>query len=299
MSELKQIASDLLASLKEVVYWSDRKTDIWDKAHTVILKAESYLLSKTDDSTFTDEKGTVWNVPTAYAYAMACKALANKYIEIEQQKQRIAELEAQWKRHLDGLPSLGSIGMTAVGVKWLAEHESEIERLRTALESHPDTVRLNWIEKNSGEITGERIEDDPNDDDSDTHDGWAVYGVIEGKGGNTVASATADTLREAIDNAMRIVAPVATSSERLKIAESLLSDLILDEINIPVAPKAPDKVQCPICDGLGVVVGECKILPPPLCSGCDGTGFIKKEVGEKLKDLTNIIYDLALALKEK
>lgn len=259
MSELKQIASDLLASLKEVVYWSDRKTDIWDKAHTVILKAESYLLSKTDDSTFTDEKGTVWNVPTAYAYAMACKALANKYIEIEQQKQRIAELEAQWKRHLDGLPSLGSIGMTAVGVKWLAEHESEIERLRTALEPHPDTVRLNWIEKNSGEITGERIEDDPNDDDSDTHDGWAVYGVIEGKDRNTIASATADTLREAIDNAMCIVAPVA--------------------------PKAPDKVQCPICDGLGVVVGECKILPPPLCSGCDGTGFIKKEVGEKLKDL--------------
>lgn len=41
MAELERRNAELLKALKEVVALSDRKTDVWDRAHAAIAKAET------------------------------------------------------------------------------------------------------------------------------------------------------------------------------------------------------------------------------------------------------------------
>lgn len=107
---------------------------------------------------------------------------------------------ARWaKSRIDTLESdLCSISL-ALGLPALATTEQCVER---AEELRKDGERLDWLEASEGEVSTEMIEDDPNDEDTDMHGGWACYATPLTAGEKRkVVSAIADTLRAALDAA--------------------------------------------------------------------------------------------------
>lgn len=103
-------------------------------------------------------------------------------------------------------------GSTSYGDKETAEDIADLQNAayacgKAALEAElaeakRDSERLDWIEASSGETSQEQIEDDPSDEETEMHEGWAVYAMPEVNGRRKIVSATADTLRDAIDAAM-------------------------------------------------------------------------------------------------
>lgn len=79
--------------------------------------------------TYTDEHGAVWNTPTSYAYAKACRALAHHRDESERLTRRLELIEGRRFPIMGGGPNIPWVIIAPYESQAQSNHGQSLERL--------------------------------------------------------------------------------------------------------------------------------------------------------------------------
>lgn len=118
----------------------------WAEAETARLRAENERLSET----YTDEEGTVWSPPTAWAYFAACRALHAKTVALAEAEARGRRQGLEWQP-IETAPAdyTEMIGMDASGViarTWFFAPSSQTRKwLKVGLPGKKDWHPVLWM----------------------------------------------------------------------------------------------------------------------------------------------------------